>query len=188
MMHKYQEMASEFQRRKISGVFEAMDANDDGLLEQSDFEALAARWTSLRGLEAGSAEYETLTAIMLGWWTALRAGSDVNRDDKVSLDEVLLVVDQLPTMLDSVEATATAMFEATDENQDGRISAEEYHQLIEAWNGVETDTDAVFPLLDLNHDGHVSRTEFTELWTQFWVGNDPAEPGTWVFGRFPQPA
>ena len=115
----------------------------------------------LRGLEPGSAEYESLAGIMLGWWAALRAASDVNRDDKVSLDEVLLVVDQLPTMLDSVEATANAMFEATDENQDGRISAEEYHQLIEAWNGVETDTDAVFPLLDLNHDGHVSRTEFT---------------------------
>ena len=181
-------MASEFQRRKISAVFDAMDANNDGLLEQSDFEALAARWTSLRGLEPGSAEFESLTAIMLGWWSALLAASDVNRDGKVSLDEVLAVVDQLPAMLDSVTATADAMFQATDANHDGRISAAEYHELIEAWNGVETDTDAVFPLLDLNHDGHVSRAEFTELWTQFWVGDDPAEPGTWVFGRFPQPA
>jgi Ca2+-binding EF-hand superfamily protein len=149
---------------------------------------LATRWTSLRGLEPDSAEYESLAGIMSGWWAALLAASDVNRDDKVSMDEVLLVVDQLPTMLTSVEATANAMFDATDANQDGRIPAEEYHQLIAAWNGVETDTDTVFPLLDLNHDGHVSRTEFTELWTQFWVGNDPAEPGTWVFGRFPQPA
>ena len=187
-MHQHREMASEFQRRKIAGVFEAMDANNDGFLEQSDFEALAARWTTLRGLEPGSAEYDSLTGIMLGWWTVLRAVSDVNRDDKVSLEEVLLVVDQLPTMLDSVGATANAMFEAMDQNRDGRISAEEYHQLIEAWNGVETDTDTVFPLLDLNHDGHVSRAEFTQLWTQFWVGDDPAEPGTWVFGRFPQPA
>ena len=80
------------------------------------------------------------------------------------------------------------MFEATDQNHDGRISAEEYHQLIEAWNGVDTDTDAVFPLLDLNHDGHVSREEFTELWSQFWAGDDPDAPGTWVFGRFELPA
>jgi Ca2+-binding EF-hand superfamily protein len=180
-------MASEFQRRKIAGVFEAMDTNNDGLLEQSDFEALAARWTRLRGLEPGSAEYEKLAGIMLGWWSALSAASDVNQTNTVSLDDVLHVVDLLPTMLDSVEATADAMFEATDENQDGKISAEEYHQLIEAWNGVETDTDAVFPLLDLNHDGHVSRSEFTELWTQFWAGDDPEHPGTWVFGRFTQP-
>ena len=180
-------MASEFQRRKIAGVFDAMDANNDGLLERSDFEALATRWTSLRGLAPGSTEYESLAGIMLGWWAALLAASDVNRDDKVSLDEVLTVVDQLPTMLDTVEATANAMFEATDENRDGKISAGEYHQLIEAWNGVETDTDAVFPLLDLNHDGHVSREEFAELWTQFWAGDDPEHPGTWVFGRFAQP-
>jgi hypothetical protein len=46
----------------------------------------------------------------------------------------------------------------------------------------------VFPLLDLNHDGHVSRAEFTELWMQFWVCDKPAEPGTWVFGRFAQAA
>ncbi|HEX4221850.1 MAG TPA: EF-hand domain-containing protein [Pseudonocardiaceae bacterium] len=180
-------MASEFQRRKIAGVFDAMDANSDGLLEESDFQALAARWTTLRGIEPGSVEYESLTGIMLGWWQALRT-FDRDGDDKVSLDEVLAVVDQLPTMLDSVSATANAMFDATDENRDGAISAEEYHQLIGAWNGVETDTDAVFPLLDRNHDGHVSRSEFTQLWTQFWVGDDPAEPGSWVFGRLPQPA
>jgi hypothetical protein len=148
---------------------------------------LATRWTTLRGLEPGSAEYESLTGIMLGWWQALSAASDRDGDNKISLDEVLAVVDQLPTMLDSVSATANAMFDATDENRDGKISAKEYHQLIEAWNGVETDTDSVFPLLDLNHDGHVSRSEFTQLWTQFWVGDDPAEPGSWVFGRFPQP-
>lgn len=185
-------MASEFQRRKITGVFDAMDTNNDGLLEQSDFQALADRWTTLRGLRPGTAEFESLTSIMLGWWSALQAAANLNRTDgpadKASIDDVLAVVDELPTMLDSVVATADAMFDATDENHDGKISAEEYHQLIEAWNGVETDTEAVFPLLDLNHDGHVSRTEFTLLWTQFWVGDDPAEPGTWVFGRLPQPA
>ena len=181
-------MASEFQRRKIAGVFDAMDANNDGLLEESDFQALADRWTALRGLEPGSADFELLSGLMLGWWSALVAVSDRDGDDKVSIDEVLAVVDQLPTMLDAVAATANAMFEATDTNHDGEISADEYRELIEAWNGVSTDTDAVFPLLDLDHDGHVSRDEFTELWTQFWVGDDPAEPGTWVFGRFAQPA
>lgn len=181
-------MASEFQRRKVAGVFEAMDANDDGLLEESDFRALADRWTTLRGLEPGTADFELLSGIMLGWWSALVAVSDRDGDGKASLDEVMAVVDQLPNMLDSVAATANAMFEAVDADHDGEISAREYHELIEAWNGVATDTDTVFPLLDLDHDGHVSRQEFVELWTQFWVGDDPAEPGTWVFGRFPQPA
>jgi hypothetical protein len=60
--------------------------------------------------------------------------------------------------------------------------------LIEAWNGRVTNTDEIFPLLDLNGDGHISRAEFVELWTEFWAGDDPGSPGTWVFGRFQLPA
>ena len=80
------------------------------------------------------------------------------------------------------------MFEAIDENADGAISAAEYRQLIETWNGCATDTDEIFPLLDLDADGQISQHEFTALWTEFWAGDNPDAPGTWVFGRFPLPA
>ncbi|MEV5706417.1 EF-hand domain-containing protein [Actinoallomurus sp. NPDC052274] len=97
------------------------------------------------------------------------------------------VVDRLGAMPDAVTGTAEAMFEAVDENGDGRVSAEEYNRLIEAWNGRPTDTDEIFPLLDLNGDGHLSREEFVRLWTDFWAGDHPEAPGTWVFGRFELP-
>jgi Ca2+-binding EF-hand superfamily protein len=179
-------MASEFQRAKIQGVFRAMDVDGDGFLHRSDFQALSDRWTGLRGWAPGSAGYTALSAVMLGWWSAL-SGSDPNRND-VSLDEVLALVDQLGGMSDAVAATATAMFDAIDENGDEEISRTEYRQLIEAWNGRVTNTDEIFPLLDLNGDGHISRAEFVELWTEFWAGDDPGSPGTWVFGRFQLPA
>lgn len=178
-------MASEFQRRKVVGVFDAMDGDGRGFLIERDFEALAARWTTLRGLAPGSEEYTRLRAIMLGWWASLSSAAEDG--DRVTLDDVLTVVDQLPTMTDAVTGTADAMFEAIDENADDRISRAEYRQLIEAWTGQETDTDKVFPLLDLDADGHISREEFRRLWTQFWAGDDPESPGTWVFGRFETP-
>ncbi|HKN96140.1 MAG TPA: EF-hand domain-containing protein [Pseudonocardiaceae bacterium] len=182
-------MASEFQRAKIAGVFQAMDVDGDGYLCREDFVALSDRWTDLRGLPPGSPGYRRLNEIMMGWWTTLLAAADPDRSgDRITFADVLTVVDALGDMPDAVADTADAMFDAVDENGDGAISAAEYHQLVEAWNGVPTDTDAIFPLLDRNGDGHLDRAEFTELWSEFWAGDDPAAPGTWVFGRFPLPA
>ncbi|WP_091617116.1 EF-hand domain-containing protein [Amycolatopsis saalfeldensis] len=186
-------MASELQRRKITTVFGAMDADGDGFLTEADFAALAQRWVAARGAHAGSPEVKRLSEIMLGWWTTLLAASDVNRDGQVTVDEVLLVVDQLGDMPDAVTGTAAAMFEAIDENGDGRISQSEYRRLIETWNGTGTGTatatatDEIFPILDLDGDGYLSADEFAEHWTEFWAGNDPDAPGTWVFGRFDLP-
>lgn len=179
-------MASEFQRRKVAGVFEAMDDDDHGYLTKDNFEALAARWTSLRGLSPDSEPYAQLRSIMLGWWDSLSSAAE--NSERVMLDDVMTVVDQLPTMSGAVNATADAMFEAIDENGDGRISRAEYRQLVQAWTGQETDTDEVFERLDLDGDGHISHGEFRQLWTQFWVEDDPDAPGTWVFGRVPSAA
>jgi hypothetical protein len=105
----------------------------------------------------------------------------------VTLDEVLLVVDRLPADPAPVVATAAALFEAVDADGDGRISAVEYRELIETWNGTATDTDVIFTRLDLDGDGHLSEGEFVQLWTEFWAGDNPNAPGTWVFGRFELP-
>src|SRR5437588_5768560 len=141
-------MASEFQRQKVARVFTAMDADRDGFLEESDFQALTARWAAIRGCAPGSADHIRLESIMMGWWQTVLGAYDVNGDGKVTLNEVLYIVDRLHTMFDVVSATAGEMFDAIDENADGMISAAEYRRLIEAWNGCETDTDEVFPLLD----------------------------------------
>jgi hypothetical protein len=158
-------MASDFQRRKIAGGFDAMDEDGRGFLVEDDFEALAARWTTLRGLAPGSSPSTRLRAIMLGWWASLSSASE--NGVRVGLEDVMTVVDVLPSMADAVTAT-------------------EYRQLIEAWNGRETDTDEIFALLDLDGDGYLSHEEFRTLWSQFWAGDDPRSPGTWVFGRFDQ--
>jgi Ca2+-binding EF-hand superfamily protein len=182
----HETMASEFQRRKVAGVFNAMDRDRRGYLVEGDFEALAARWTTMRGLEPGTDAHERLRAIMLGWWSSLSAAAA--DPERAVLDDVLAVVDVLPAMTEAVTATAEAMFEAIDADGDGRISRGEYRELIEAWNGRPTDTEEIFGLLDLDCDGHLSQQEFILLWTEFWAGDDPGAPGTWVFGRFEQPA
>jgi|SRR3954468_5235808 Ca2+-binding EF-hand superfamily protein len=170
-------MASDLQRRKLTTVFAAMDADADGYLTESDFEALTNRWLTLRG-----GPDPALSEVMMGWWATLLATSDHNRDNKVTFDEVLSVVDALPTMQELVHGTADAMFEVADTDADGKVSSDEYRQMIEAWRGIPTDTDTVFPFLDEDGDGQLSRSEFRELWYEFWAGDNASAPGTFAFG------
>jgi Ca2+-binding EF-hand superfamily protein len=177
-------VSSEFQKRKVAGVFYALDADQDGYLEEEDFQCLTDRWNQIRGYQPGTPEHERMTAVMMGWWQALLAASDLDRDNRVTLDEVMLVVDQLPHVRDQVLATAHSMFEAVDENGNGEVSPAEYNQMITAWKGYDVDTDGAFRFLDANGDGHLSREEFADLWADFWIGDDQASPSKWVFGPF----
>ncbi|MFJ6676216.1 EF-hand domain-containing protein [Actinosynnema sp. NPDC091369] len=173
-------MASDLQRKKTSIVFTAMDSNGDGFLERADFEALTDRWEHIRG---GGDGHGRLREIMMGWWDALRSASDHDRDDRVTVEEVLSVVSDLGTMLDLVVATAESMFEAVDEDGDGLVSAPEYGRMIHAWTGNDAPTDAVFARLDLDGDGSISKSEFVRHWVEFWAGDDADAPGTHVFGE-----
>jgi Ca2+-binding EF-hand superfamily protein len=177
-------MASEFQRRKIAGVFAAMDANGNGFLEEADFAALTDRWAGLRDWAPGTAEHERVRTISMGWWSTLSSATDGGSSALVSLDDVMNVVDQLPQLADAVEATAEAMFDAIDTDGDDRISLEEHKQVVYAWKGSDDGMEAAFPKLDLNGDGHLSREEFRELWAGFWRGDDQDSPSQYVFGPY----
>lgn len=171
-------MATKFQYRKITGVFRAMDVDGDGFLTEADFEALASRWAAIQGQPKGR-----IHSIMMGWWGTLLT-ADRDGDGRVTLDDVMLIVDRLDQMPHAMATTALSMFDAVDANGDGLISAREYNQLVVGWTGVPIDTDDVFDEIDGDGDGYLSRTEFGELWAEFWSGDNPRASGSLVFGRF----
>ncbi|WP_418287523.1 EF-hand domain-containing protein [Lentzea guizhouensis] len=154
-------------------MFTAMDADGDGYLDETDFRALTARWVSMRG-----GDDELLSGVMMGWWATLAAASG---RDRVSIDDVLSIVEALPKTPEAVTSTADAMFGAVDENRDDYISQPEYQAMISAWLGHRASTD--FPSLDADGDGQLSREEFAELWYEFWAGDDSSAAGTYVFGQ-----
>ncbi|MFJ9344712.1 EF-hand domain-containing protein [Streptomyces sp. NPDC101733] len=178
-------MASVFQRNKIEGMFAAFDADGDGYLRKDDFEALVLRWGRLPGVEPGTELRARVEEVLMGWWDGLLSVGDANGDGTVDKEELFLLVDRLPLMVEAVVATADTIFDAVDENGDGRISRDEHRRLVDTWHGRRIDTEEVFALLDLDGDGHLSRSEFAALWSQFWISDDPAEPGNHLCGRVP---
>ncbi|WP_367125125.1 EF-hand domain-containing protein [Streptomyces phytohabitans] len=178
-------MASEFQRNKIQAMFQAFDTDDDGRLDEADFDALAARWHELPRVAAEPELAARVDTVVLGWWRDLSAAADTNGDGNVDLDEILAMVDRLPDMRDAVTATADALFDAVDENADHRISRAEHQRLVDTWHGRSTATGDVFTHLDQDGDGHLSRPEFATLWTQFWISDDPTDPGNLTCGPLP---
>ncbi|WP_328465936.1 EF-hand domain-containing protein [Streptomyces sp. NBC_00448] len=177
-------MASAFQERKLRGMFAAFDTDGDGFLREEDFRALVARWSRLPEAGPGTELRARVETLLMGWWAALLEAGDANGDGSVDLGELLQLVDRLPSMVAEVTATADTVFDAVDANGDGRISPAEHRSLVETWNGRPMDMTGVFERLDLNGDGHLGREEFELLWRQFWISDDPAEPGNWLCGLF----
>lgn len=178
-------MASTFQELKFKGMFAAFDADGDGYLREEDFRALVARWSRLPAVGPGTELRTRVETLLMGWWAALLDAGDANGDGAVDMSELLTLVDRLPAMAAVVTATADTVFDAVDADGDGRISPEEHRTLVETWNGRPVDMTGVFELLDPDGDGHLGREEFALLWRQFWIGDDPVEPGNWLCGRIP---
>lgn len=178
-------MASAFQERKLRRMFAAFDADSDGYLREEDFRALVARWSLLPAVAPGTELRTRVQTLLMGWWAALLEAGDANGDGTVDMGELLTLIDDLPAMVADVTATADTVFDAVDANGDGVISPEEHQRLVETWNGQPEDMTGIFEVLDLNSDGHLSREEFALLWRQFWLSDDPAEPGNVLCGRVP---
>jgi Ca2+-binding EF-hand superfamily protein len=178
-------VAGVVQRDRIGAMFAAFDADGDGLLRREDFEALAARWCALPAAGPGTELRARVERAMLGWWEQLAATADVDGDGGVDLGELLALADRLPSMPEAVRETADTIFDAVDEDGDGRISRDEHRRLIETWRGRSTEVGDVFGVLDADGDGYLGRAEFAALWYRFWVSDDPADPGTLMCGPLP---
>ncbi|MFG3281300.1 EF-hand domain-containing protein [Streptomyces sp. NPDC048111] len=179
-------MASAFQELKLTEMFAALDADGDGCLREDDFTALVARWCRLPAVRERPELRARVETLLMGWWAALLEEGDADGDGAIDMAELLVVVDKLPAMVAEVTATAHTVFDAVDANGDGRISPEEHRTLVETWNGRPVDMTGVFERLDLDGDGHLGRDEFALLWRQFWMSDEPREPGKWLCGRIPE--
>lgn len=178
-------MLTDIQTRKLTKLFRLYDANDDGVLVQQDFIALANR---LVALHPGLSHQAQILVHLQQDWLCLCTVADQNQDSLITLEEWLAYYDQVLNDIQQyasrVMALVTLMFDAFDGDGDGHISEQEWVSLLTVFNVQSIYASAVFLNLDGNQDGVLNHEEVLTLIHDFFYIDDPSVPANFMFGPY----
>ena len=174
------------QIRKLTRRFHLLDTNGDGLIEEADYEAVVQRLAGVSNLAPGSRKFEAMRIGYVNLWFRLQEQTDTTQAMAVTLDDFLRAAVQLVAVGDvyarQIEPLANALLDVFDADQDGQLNAEEWANWFMALGVTRGDTAATFRRIDHNRDGHITRAEVLGAIEEFYHGNNPDAPGTWLFG------
>lgn len=180
-------MLSELQKQKLPRLFAMYDADNSGSIEQVDFEQLLKSYSQVRNWTPESPEYNSLQSKLVSRWESMQKVTDTNSDNKISLDEWLVYIDNLLNDSQAYEAEvngiAAFVFSVFDVDGNEQLSLEEYRQLYKAEDLDENNANEIFKQLKLKDEDSISKEQYLELVNQFFRSEDPEAPGNLVFGK-----
>ena len=178
-------MLSPFRKRKFEALFNHLDINNDGVINLDDFTRYAERLRAERGWAADNPKVTRLVEGSRQWWTEMlsrigRTDSVIARDEFVAFwDGVGKEAMAAGTPPAWVIDVCTNTHRALDLNGNGTVDQTEYGVWLRAIGSTANAAD-VFKRLDLNGDGVVRLNEMLQLFSQFVLSEDPAEPGNYL--------
>jgi Ca2+-binding EF-hand superfamily protein len=177
---------SELQRKKIHRLFEVMDVDGDGFLEEVDFTRRADVFAEMRGWTEGSSQYRDHLDFTRDDWRSLRDFADRDGDGRVTRAEFVAFSEDLLSDLQAVEAyaytDALLIFKAMDADDDGRITAGEYGAYLRTYGLDESAAAEFFRRVDLDRDGYITAWELVEAMRDFLLSSEPEAAGNYLYG------
>ena len=181
-------MGSELLNKKMAVLFQGLDVDKNGVVDREDFDQITANFARIRGWEPGSSDYENLHHQLISMWEDYWINADIDKDNKVSLDEWIesyskqYAVDQDSSAAAWQEPMAT-LFEVIDIDDDEKIAVEEYKQLLTAFGFNASGYEEIFQKLDTNGDGYIFKQEYLQLIKEF-CGENPEATGNLFYGYY----
>jgi Ca2+-binding EF-hand superfamily protein len=182
-------MLTELQKRKLTALFNHEDMNKEGFYERADAEEFVRRICVVLGFAPGSPEAERVRASTSAsrQQEALKEfyqkkGNRESLEDYLELCDLIINDEKLLTQLGT--GYAHLMFELWDQNKDGKLSADEFVKLEWCYGVGEDAAREAFRKLDRNGDGYLTIEEGTQAAREFYLSDDPAAPGNWLFGPY----
>ncbi|MGD2181573.1 EF-hand domain-containing protein [Lusitaniella coriacea] len=181
-------MLSELQKRKLTKLFSMYDANCDGVLVYKDFENMVKKLADLRRWSSRSSKYLILNETFMKRWKTLQKDADTSRNKEISIEEWLYYYEEIlgdeKKYNEQVNALIQLVFDAFDKDGDGKISQEEWGELLGAYNISPVYAPLVFPKLDANGDGFLTKEELVQLIYDFYYSDDSEHPANSMFGPY----
>lgn len=183
-------MLSDLQQRKFIVAFKLYDTNGDGVIEKADFLGFAERMARAFDESAPPEAAAQLSQTMANQWEQTRQMADLERDDRITMDEWLKYYEAVTSTPQGINAFADgwteasfAMYAIVDPNgpQDAQPRERFMKWLtVGGWDAAEA--AKVFDRLDADGDGKLSREETCNLVAE-WLGDDPSARGNWLMGE-----
>ncbi|MBB0246199.1 EF-hand domain-containing protein [Streptomyces alkaliphilus] len=171
---------------KLEREFDAMDANQDGYLDWSDYQQLADRYIRAYGLDKEDRRARALQSFHQIYWLELlrHAGVDSDRltKDQFVMANRLAAIDT--SRLNVTEGGGHTIFDVLDVDGDNEISKDEFVRFVrDVRKGNAPEAMEAFTRLDMDGDGMISRMEFIRAIREHYLSQDPDAPGSMFFGR-----
>lgn len=186
-------MLTEFQKQKLTNLFQVHDLTNEGYLSQEDFEQLSDKIASDEGWAENSDEFKALRGRFLYLWQGLHYWADHNKDGKVTEAEWFMFWDYTldsPSGYDDVVLPmAKLVYHMIDLDQDGYVDQADFSRYYHSLGLDDELAHQVFQELDTDRDQHLSIAELLTGLEIFYKSDLPSMPGNSMYGRVePVPA
>lgn len=181
-------MLTDVQAKKLTHYFNVLDYNNNGLIQESDFVAIAENLCVLWGLKEGTDEHLKWVNRFKNQWTEFRDYIVGPTAESAELEQWLRFADKKLVNGEEayygsfVEKLTEDIFDLFDQDQNGYIEQKEFIDFFMAFRIEVRHSARSFMLLDTNKDDRISKTELTVGIRAFFRSSNADEPGNWLFG------
>jgi Ca2+-binding EF-hand superfamily protein len=157
-------------RQKYRKLFERLDADNSGTIEETDIDALVQFWCNIFKVQPGSTKWQWINDSAHKMWRYLLEYIDADGNQQVNHDEWEAAVEQ-PNFIDNVGIPhAILHFDIWDTDTDGRLSQDEFIAgQRNNYSGLsDTESHEMFQRLDADVDGYIMQEEYTKAIEEFY--------------------
>lgn len=180
-------MAADVSEANVNTVFDIFDADGNGVIEASDFQAQADKMCATVAPDSSSRHHQAIHKAYAAWSEQVLKATDADPDGRVTRQEFLNAVragalKDGPDQLDGPMGVTRATFEALDTDGDGQLSPDEFVRMHQALGRDTGKARAAFEQIDTDGDGRITWQELRKAAQGLYTDGQAEQTGKLLLG------